>query len=288
MNAYTPAIRVRGWLTKLRWLALLCLFSLTAVSTGLVLAQSTADPAVSAQPTIEQTSAVQPTALSGERFGVREMFLQADLVVKSVMVFLVLMSLLSWAILFEKLLTFGSARRRNREFLRVFRAGDTSQLEEQANDSALGRMWQAAQAELRHFGQHRGSSVGADQINRLLQRMALTASIVQERDLARLGSMMGVVATIGATAPFIGLFGTVWGILNSFAGIATAKSASLAVVAPGIAEALLATALGLFAAIPAVMIFNKFARDINGFVGTLDNFSAELLASVSRQLDEEQ
>ena len=287
MNAYTPATPVRGWLTKLRWLALLCLFSLAAVSTGLVLAQSTADPAVSAQPTIEQASAVQPAALSSERFGVREMFIQADLVVKSVMVFLVLMSLLSWAILFEKLLTFGSARRRNKAFLRVFRAGDTTQLEEQANDSALGRMWQAAQAELRHFGQHRGSSVSADQINRLLQRMALTASIVQERDLARLGGMMGVVATIGATAPFIGLFGTVWGILNSFAGIATAKSASLAVVAPGIAEALLATALGLFAAIPAVMIFNKFARDINGFVGTLDNFSAELLASVSRQLDEE-
>ena len=114
----------------------------------------------------------------------------------------------------------------------------------------------------------------------------MTAGIVQERDLARMGSMMGVLATIGATAPFIGLFGTVWGILNSFASIATLKSASLAVVAPGIAEALLATALGLFAAIPAVMIFNKFARDINGFVGALDNFSAEMIASVSRQLDE--
>lgn len=287
MNAYNPATPVRGWLKKLRWLALLCLFSLSAVSAGLVLAQSNTDSAVLVQPSIEQTPTVLATALSGERFGVREMFIQADLVVKSVMVFLVLMSLLSWAILFEKLLTFGSARRRNKEFLRVFRAGDSSELEQQANDSALGRMWHSAQAELRHFGQHRGNTVSADQINRLLQRMALTSSIVQERDLARLGGMMGVLATIGATAPFIGLFGTVWGILNSFAGIATAKSASLAIVAPGIAEALLATALGLFAAIPAVMIFNKFARDINGFVGTLDNFSAELLASVSRQLDEE-
>src|SRR5690606_42026983 len=112
------------------------------------------------------------------------------------------------------------------------------------------------------------------------------AGIGPERCLLRWGGMRGALATMGATAPFMGLFGTVCGILNSFAGIATAKSTGLAVVAPGIAEAVLATALGLFAAIPAVMIFNKFARDINGFVGSLDNFSAELLASVSRQFDE--
>jgi biopolymer transport protein ExbB/TolQ len=129
-------------------------------------------------------------------------------------------------------------------------------------------MWQVSQAELKHFGRNRSQDASADQINRLLQRMSLTSSIVQERDLARLGSMMGVLATIGATAPFIGLFGTVWGILNSFASIATMKSSSL------------------FAAIPAVMIFNKFARDINGFVGALDNFSAEMLAAMSRKLDE--
>ena len=274
----------RGWQAKMRWLALLCLFAVSAAGTGLVLAQADAGASPAVQQHLE--SAITP-APAGERFGVREMFAQADLVVKSVMVLLLLMSLLTWAILFEKLITFGGARRQNNQFLRLFRTGDRAQLEEQASSSALGRMWLAAQAELGHFGQHRGTNVSADHINRLLQRMALTASIVQERDLARMGAMMGVLATIGATAPFIGLFGTVWGILNSFAGIATAKSASLAVVAPGIAEALLATALGLFAAIPAVMIFNKFARDINGFVGSLDNFSAELLASVSRQFDEE-
>ena len=288
MDVSTPSIRARGWQAKLRWLSLLCLFALSAISAGFVLAQVGADPASvpATQLADEPTAEVAASLATGERFGVREMFTQADLVVKSVMVLLVLMSLLSWAILFEKLITFASARRKNNQFLRLFRAGETAEAEQRANHSALGRMWFAAQAELRHFNQHRGSNASADQINRLLQRMALTASIVQERDLARLGGMMGVLATIGATAPFIGLFGTVWGILNSFAGIATAKSASLAVVAPGIAEALLATALGLFAAIPAVMIFNKFARDINGFVGSLDNFSAELLASVSRQFDE--
>jgi biopolymer transport protein ExbB/TolQ len=115
--------------------------------------------------------------------------------------------------------------------------------------------------------------------------LALSSGIVQERELLRLSSMMGVLATIGATSPFIGLFGTVWGILNSFAHIAVAKSTNLAVVAPGIAEALLATAIGLFAAIPAVMIYNKFVRDINTFVGSLDNFSAEMIAVVSRKFD---
>lgn len=287
MDVSKLSMRAHGWQAKLRWLSLLCLFALSTVSAGFVLAQAGADPS----PSTLSVSSAEPAAgalVAGERFGVREMFAQADWVVKSVMLLLVLMSLMSWAILFEKLITFAAARRQNNQFLRSFRAGDTAQLEQHASSSALGRMWLASQAELRHFGQHRGSNVSADHINRLLQRMALTASIVQERDLARLGGMMGVLATIGATAPFIGLFGTVWGILNSFAGIATAKSASLAVVAPGIAEALLATALGLFAAIPAVMIFNKFARDINGFVGSLDNFSAELLASVSRQFDEEQ
>ena len=277
--------------TALRLLSLLAVLAVSVLAGGLVLAQTDAEstPPVRESamhpPTAVDSAAPMPEAV-GERFGVREMFIQADLVVKSVMIFLLFCSLLTWAILFEKLLAFAAARRRNNQFLRLFRAGDVVQLDEQAGRSAIGRMWLAAQAELRHFGQHRGSQANADQINRLLQRMALTASIVQERDLARLGGMMGVLATIGATAPFIGLFGTVWGILNSFAGIATMKSASLAVVAPGIAEALLATALGLFAAIPAVMIFNKFARDINGFVGALDNFSAELLASVSRQLDE--
>lgn len=285
--------RVGGWQAKLRLMSLLALLGIAGLTGGLALAQA---PITPVNPPLQQADNSAASAdvvtsapfaeAAGERFGVREMFVQADLVVKSVMVFLLFCSLLTWAILFEKLWAFSAARRRNRAFINAFRSGDTAQMTERANGSAVGRIWQAAQAELRHFGHHRGSNVTAEQINRLLQRMSLSASIVQEGDLSRLGTMMGVLATIGATAPFIGLFGTVWGILNSFAGIATMKTASLAVVAPGIAEALLATALGLFAAIPAVMIFNKFARDINGFVGTLDNFCAELLATVSRQMDE--
>lgn len=275
------------WQTRLRMLALIVLMGLTGMTASLVMAQSTAQEAAEPIPVQSASNApvVSPSVpVTNERFGVREMFEQADLVVKAVMVFLVLCSLLTWAVLVEKLIVFGRARRANHRFLQAFRAQDPVALQAQADESSMGRMWQVAQGEVAHFG--RGRQADADQINRLLQRMSLTASIVQERDLARLGSMMGVLATIGATAPFIGLFGTVWGILNSFASIATMKSASLAIVAPGIAEALLATALGLFAAIPAVMIFNKFARDINGFVGGLDNFSAEMIADVSRKLDE--
>ncbi|SDU04640.1 MotA/TolQ/ExbB proton channel family protein [Halopseudomonas salegens] len=277
-------------LARLRLLALVLLLSMAGLSTGLVLADTEAldqaAPSLNTPlPQQEPVAAEANMAEAHERFGVREMYTQADLVVKSVMIFLVFCSLLTWAILFEKLWLFARAKRANQVFLKAFRASDDD-LDSQATKSAMGRMWQVSQSELSHYRRHQGDLQDGDKVNRLLQRMSLSASIVQERDLARLGSMMGVLATIGATAPFIGLFGTVWGIMNSFANIATMQSASLAVVAPGIAEALLATALGLFAAIPAVMIFNKFARDINGFVGALDNFTAEMIANVSRQIDE--
>lgn len=301
-NSFATASR---WQTRLRLAALVILMGVTGLTANMVVAQAEqeqamgqAETAVAApagdtaaqasQPAQPANAAAAPVAstqmATAERFGVREMFFQADMVVKAVMIFLVLCSLATWAILFEKLVVFARARKANQRFLQAFRDDNKPAMHEQAESCAMGRMWQVAQAELRRFGKDR--TADADQINRLLQRMSLTASIPQERDMARLGSMMGVLATIGATAPFIGLFGTVWGILNSFASIATMKTASLAIVAPGIAEALLATALGLFAAIPAVMIFNKFARDINHFVGSLDNFSAEMLASTSRHLDE--
>lgn len=303
MQTTNPYATTGRWQTRLRLAALVILMGVTGLTANLVVAQaeqeqataqaSTAAPAAASeavqttQPSAPARPAVMPAQASmtpAERFGVREMFFQADVVVKAVMIFLMLCSLATWAILFEKLVVFSRAKRANQRFLKAFRDDDKTAMQEQSDQSAMGRMWQVAQGELRRFGSDRKAD--ADQINRLLQRMSLTASIPQERDMARLGSMMGVLATIGATAPFIGLFGTVWGILNSFASIATMKTASLAIVAPGIAEALLATALGLFAAIPAVMIFNKFARDINHFVGSLDNFSAEMLATTSRQLDE--
>lgn len=284
------------WQARMRLAALLVLVGLSGVTASAVLAKvdasspaplsEAAAPASANSAATTEAPDLAPALPSTQRFGVREMFAQADWVVKSVMIILLFCSLLTWAVLFEKLIVFARARQANNRFLGAFRKGELEQLDTVASNSAMARMWQVSQAELKQFSRNRTQEASADQINRLLQRMSLTSSIVQERDLARLGSMMGVLATIGATAPFIGLFGTVWGILNSFASIATMKSSSLAVVAPGIAEALLATALGLFAAIPAVMIFNKFARDINGFVGALDNFSAEMIAAMSRKMDE--
>lgn len=220
------------------------------------------------------------------QLGVGEMFIQSHIVVKAVMVFLALLSLLTWMAFLEKLVVFGRARKANAQFLEEFRRAALERDLPGGNDaSAMGRMWLAARDEIDYFRKTHTTMPTPHQADRLLQRIALAAGIVQERELSRLSTMMGVLATIGSTSPFIGLFGTVWGILNSFAHIAVSKSTNLAVVAPGIAEALLATAIGLFAAIPAVMIYNKFVRDINGFVGALDNFSAEMVAAVSRKFD---
>ena len=231
-------------------------------------------------------SAVTTAATVTIEFGIREMFIQAHIIVKVVVIFLALCSLLTWAVFVEKTLTFGRARRANAEFLHGFRQQAAGATLPGGNDeSTMGRMWLAARDEVDAFRKSHPTAPTPHQADRLLQRLALTAGIVQEHELSQLGSMMGVLATIGSTSPFIGLFGTVWGILNSFAHIAVSKSTSLAVVAPGIAEALLATAIGLFAAIPAVMIYNKFVRDINGFVGSLDNFSAEMVALISRKFD---
>ncbi|MFA7268031.1 MAG: MotA/TolQ/ExbB proton channel family protein [Sterolibacterium sp.] len=229
-----------------------------------------------------QTEAAAATT----HFGVGEMFMQAHIVVKAVTIFLAFCSLLTWAVFLEKTLVYSRVRRANEIFLKSFRRQAAGRDLPNAHDeSAMGRMWQAACEELNCFRTTHSATPTPHQADRLLQRMALSAGVVQERELSRLGNMMGVLATIGSTSPFVGLFGTVWGILNSFAHIAVSKSTNLAVVAPGIAEALLATAIGLFAAIPAVMIYNKFVRDINGFVGALDNFSAEMIAIVSRKFD---
>jgi TolQ protein len=237
---------------------------------------------IGAAPLVWAQTEIAPTA----EFGVKEMFIQSHIVVKAVMIFLAFCSLLTWTAFVEKTLSFARTRSANAKFLQSFRSqSGAANLPGGSDDSIMGRMWLAAREELDYFRKTHTTTPTPHQADRLLQRIALTAGIVQERELSKLGGMMGVLATIGSTSPFIGLFGTVWGILNSFAHIAVSKSTSLAVVAPGIAEALLATAIGLFAAIPAVMIYNKFTRDINGFVGSLDNFSAEMVAIVSRRFD---
>jgi len=208
------------------------------------------------------------------------MFLHADLIVKAVMIGLALASLVTWTIWIAKSLELRGARRAVREGLRIL--GNCATLA-QANDqlrsgtSPVAKLMQAAATEIRFSANLRADGL-KERIAWQLERIELAAG----RKISR-GT--GVLATIGATAPFVGLFGTVWGIMDSFIGISKAHTTNLAVVAPGIAEALLATALGLVAAIPAVMIYNVLARSTAHYRALLGDGSAQVMKLVSRDLD---
>lgn len=209
------------------------------------------------------------------------MYRNADIVVKSVMIGLVLASILTWTVWIAKGLELIIARRRlRREVPELKSARSLNQAAEQARakHSFSSVLIEDARDELR-------LSAGCKDKEGVKERVSFRL----ERLVAASGRSMsqgtGVLATIGSTAPFVGLFGTVWGIMNSFIGIAKSQTTNLAVVAPGIAEALLATALGLVAAIPAVVIYNVFARSITGYKAQVADASAQVLLLVSRDLD---
>jgi len=209
------------------------------------------------------------------------MFMAADIVVKAVMVGLAFASVLTWTVWFAKTIELTIARRRLRA----------------AIDALNGaRTWSEATARLPSRSDGAAALVRAADTELRLSADALSPAGVKERIASRLerlevaaGRQMirgtGILATIGATAPFVGLFGTVWGIMNSFIGISKQHTTNLAVVAPGIAEALLATALGLVAAIPAVVMYNMFSRWIAGYRALHADAAAEILRIVSRDLD---
>jgi biopolymer transport protein ExbB len=208
------------------------------------------------------------------------MFLNADVVVKAVMIGLAFASLVTWTVWLAKSLELRGARRAARRGLRILNnAASFGQAHDQmrGDEGAVPQLVHAAGAEIRLSGNLRGDGL-KERIAWQLERIELAVS----RKISR-GT--GVLATIGATAPFVGLFGTVWGIMNSFIGISKAHTTNLAVVAPGIAEALLATALGLVAAIPAVMIYNVFARSTAHYRALLGDASAQVMRLVSRDLD---
>ncbi len=241
-------------------------------------------------PNLTDTTATSVAAAAPPKFDVISMVMHADIVVQAVMGFLVLCSISTWTIFLQKTAVLTRARRSSASFLKSFRGARTvSDIAESAAGKAaspVGQMWNAALTEWELFQKrHASGVVTPHQADGLVQRMSMAATIAQENEMLRLSSSMGVLATIGSTAPFIGLFGTVWGILTSFVGIAATKATSLSAVAPGIAEALLATAIGLVAAIPAVMIYNSFARRISQMSGMLDNFQGELATIVSRELE---
>ena len=205
------------------------------------------------------------------------MFMSADKVVKGVLILLAAASVVTWTIWLAKTVEIAIAKRRARAALRRLAAA-TSLAEVGAGPSPAAQFLAAATAELR-------LSADTTEKDGLKERVASRLERIEAAFGRKISRATGVLATVGATAPFVGLSGTVWGIMNSFIGISKAHTTNLAVVAPGIAEALLATAFGLAAAIPAVVIYNVFARSIAGYRAQLGDASAEVMRLVSRDLD---
>ena len=213
------------------------------------------------------------------------LFLQADWVVKAVMILLLLASIWCWAIIIDKLRRLRRLSAQADAFEESFWSGGSlDDLYEEVGKrptEPMSAIFSAAMKEWRRSGTR--GKVRASLQARIERVMQVTLG----REMVQVERYMTFLASVGSTAPFIGLFGTVWGIMNSFAAIAGSKSTNLTVVAPGIAEALFATALGLVAAIPAVIFYNKLSSDMSKYAGRLEAFSAEFSAILSRQLEEE-
>jgi len=212
-------------------------------------------------------------AIGGEISGLIE---SSGLVAKSVLIILLIFSLASWTIIFAKWGRFRRARVQSNRFMRMFRKSerlnDVAAVAEQFKPSPLVAVFEGAYAELRKQTTYPVRVA-------FLQR---ATQIAASEELTRLESRLSWLATCGVVSPFIGLFGTVWGIIDAFHGLGTAGSATLRAVAPGISEALVTTAAGLFAAIPAVMAYNAFTQSIREFGARMDDFSLELVNEVER------
>ena len=239
-----------------------------------------------------ETSAVQSVALAGSianDMSIWSLFLQADFLVKIVMVGLVLASFWCWAIIFEKIMRMRRLRRQAGQFEENFWSGSSlDDLFDRIGSRPIDPMsaiFSSAMREWRRSTSRAGREGETHQS--LSERIDRVMQITLNRELEQLERYMTFLASVGSTAPFVGLFGTVWGIMNSFSAIAVSKNTSLAVVAPGIAEALFATALGLVAAIPAVIAYNKLSTDINRYAGRLEAFAGEFGAILSRQSEDE-
>jgi biopolymer transport protein ExbB len=268
-----------------------------------VLAQAPAEPTPAAAPAAAPT-AMAPAADAANPESMNEavggghggditpisMFMEATVIVKVVMIGLLLASILSWTLLLIKLFEFGALNRKTDNFLETFRGARTIadmravSTQEEFDGNPLADMAAAATEEV-EMSRQAGLSVTGDHLDSALGRASAAVTAVQSGLALRLSGGQQFLASVGSIGPFVGLFGTVYGIMNSFIGIAQSNTTNLAVVAPGIAEALLATGIGLFAAIPAVVFYNYFNTRIAAYGTRADGFAAELLNGISRQLD---
>ena len=236
---------------------------------------------------MDQAANAASGTLAGSDLSVLALFMQADAVVKVVMVLLLLASVWVWAIVFEKVAALRRANRQASAFEdRFWSGGSLDELydtEGAKPTNPVAAVFGAAMGEWRRSAKVAGADMARGGVRERVDRaMAVTVS----REMERMERWMTFLASVGSTAPFVGLFGTVWGIMHSFAGIAASKNTSLAVVAPGIAEALFATAIGLVAAIPAVLAYNTISTDLSRFAARLEGFGTEFGAILSRQSEE--
>lgn len=222
---------------------------------------------------------------SPESVGIWNLFMQANWVVKAVMIGLLLASVWCWAIIIDKLISYARTRHAMNRFEQVFWSGQSLEdLYRSLNDRRSSGMAAIFMAAMREW--KKSLEKGARSPLGLQSRIDKAMDVALARESDRMESRLGFLATVGSAGPFIGLFGTVVGIMSSFQSIAASKNTSLAVVAPGIAEALLATAIGLLAAIPAVIAYNKLSGDAGKITAQMEGFADEFSAILSRQIDE--
>ena len=219
-------------------------------------------------------------------FSLLSLFLKADLVVKSVIIILIAASIYSWAVIVEKLVKMKKLKQLENEFDEIFWSGNSFEdLFETFNynqSDPKSKIFCSAISEWKKTSDRKISS----NVNALKERMNRSMQVTFNKESEVIEKNLTFLATAGSTAPFIGLFGTVWGIMNSFQSIAIAQNTNLAVVAPGIAEALFATALGLFVAIPAVVAYNKITSDLSKYFISLETFIDEFTTIFFRQLED--
>ena len=222
-------------------------------------------------------------------FSVWALFMRADIIIKLVMILLFVASIWSWTIIIDKWLRVRRLEREARRFEESFWSGGSlDELYESFGAEPrdpMSAVFAAAMTEWRRSTE-RGLSTTMALRAGLQDRIERAMDVTLVREMERIERYMVFLASAGATAPFIGLFGTVWGIMNSFQAIVVAKDTSLAVIAPGLSEALFTTAMGLIVAIPAVAAYNKFSTDMNRYAQRLDGFAAEFTGILSRQLEE--
>ena len=234
--------------------------------------------------TVNTAALAAPSASDLSLWG---LFLEADIVVKLVMLILLLASVWVWAIIIEKSIALRRVNREANVFEDEFWSGGSLDglFDREGADptNPIAAVFGAAMSEWRRTVKISGKDIGLTAVKERIDR-AMNVTVMREMD--RLERYMIFLASVGSTAPFVGLFGTVWGIMHSFSAIAAMHNTDLAVVAPGIAEALFATAIGLVAAIPAVLAYNKLSNDLSRFASRLEGFGSEFSAILSRQTEE--